>query len=260
MTLLKRLLRRLFKRYQLMLIEPQGGQTVRNVRVNLAGIIGFILVVSLGSASLAWYYAPPRTETLSARYYQLQQQNQGLRDQAAGLQGEFALAREEINGLKNELITGQQDKAALQQRLNIYESILEARKSGGVRILRATAGKKDDVLSYRLVLVKGGNYPRNVRGSVRINALGNKGQKQLLKLGKKTAELPYKMDTHVFLNGSVAWQASWQPEELQITRLNYKGAERDKMTIQLNKNTLKENPPVSNQAKTGVMPGAQGGE
>ncbi len=217
-----------------MLLEPQGGHTVRNMRVNIAGIITIILVIALSSAALAWYYAPPRTETLSTRFYQLQQQNQGLQDQAASLQGEFALAKEQIDGLKKELLSGQQKNETLRQRLNIYESILEARKSGGVRILRATARiKEGNILNYNLVLVKGGNYPRSVRGSVRIHAIGGKGQKALLKLGKKTAELPYKMDTHVFLEGNTPWQHTWQPEKLQITRLNYQGAERDQMGITL---------------------------
>ncbi|MDQ6987339.1 MAG: hypothetical protein Q9M25_06010 [Mariprofundaceae bacterium] len=224
-----------------MLLEPHGGQTVRNMRVNIAGIITMILVISLSSAALAWYYAPPRTEILSTRFYQLQQQNQDLRDQAASLQGEFSLAKEQINGLKSELLSGQQDNETLHQRLNIYESILEARKSGGVRILRASARiKEGNVLNYRLVLVKGGNYPRSVRGSVRIHAIGNKGEKQLLKLGKSTAELPYKMDTHIFLEGNTPWQHAWLPEKLQITRLNYQGAERDQMEIKLQHDATKQ--------------------
>jgi len=231
----KRILRRLFKRYQLMLLEPQGGKTVRNMHVSLAGLMAFILVISLASAALVWHFIPPHSETFTARFYQLQQQNQSMQSMIATLKAESALSKEQNDGLKNELLAGQQDREALQQRLNIYASILEARKSGGVRILRATARMQDkSTLNYSLVLVKGGNYPRNVSGSVRIVALGNNGEKQLLQLGKNAAELPYKMDTHIFLEGSTAWQAAWQPARLLITRLNYQGAERDKVEIKLN--------------------------
>jgi len=233
----KRILHKLFMRYQLMLLEPQGGKTVRNMQVNLAGLLALILIISLASAALVWHFLPARSETLNARFYQLQQQNHSMQNTIATLKADAALSKEQNDGLKHALLTGRQDREALQKRLNVYASILEARKSAGVRILRATARMQDkSTLSYSLVLVKGGNYPRHVSGSVRIIAFGSHGEKQLLQLGKKNAELPYKMDTHIFLEGSIPWSADWQPVRLQVTRLNYQGAERDKVEIKLNAN------------------------
>jgi hypothetical protein len=173
----------------------------------------------------------------------MKQQNRDLSNQLATRDGELALANEQIEGLKNELSSSQQRREDIKQSLNIYESILEARKSSGVRILRASAHLDDSgpstgnsKLSYSIVLVKGGNYPRSVAGSVRVVAFGKDKQQHLLKLGKKANELSYRMDTHTFLDGSVMWSQDWRPVKLQITRLNYEGAERDQMDIDIDSN------------------------
>jgi hypothetical protein len=224
----------LFRPYQLMLLEPKGGQTVRNMRINRATGLSMLLLLTLGSAWLAWYFAPPHTEAISARSYQLKQQNHDLRDQIATYEGELALANEQIDGLKNELLASQQRNEEIQQSRNIYESILEARKSSGVRILRASASLEEgNNIKYNIVLVKGGNYPRSVSGSVRLTAYGSDGQQWVLKADAKGKDIPYRMDTHAFLEGNVIWTQEWQPIKLQITRMNYQGAERDQVDIDL---------------------------
>jgi len=224
----------LFRPYQLMLLEPRGGQTVRNMRMNRAAGLSILLVLAFGSAWLAWYFAPPHTEAISARSYQLKQQNHTLRDQIATYEGELALANEQIDGLKNELLASQQRNEEIQQSRNIYESILEARKSSGVRILRASASLEEgNNIKYNIVLVKGGNYPRSVSGSVRLTAYGSDGQQWVLKADAKGKNIAYRMDTHAFLEGNVIWTQEWQPIKLQITRMNYQGAERDHVDIDL---------------------------
>jgi len=230
----RRIFRQLFKRYQLILLEPHGGKTVRNIRFHLAGALSIVIVISLCSAALAWFYAPQRNAGVSARYYQLQQQNHALHNQIATFEGELAVASEQIDGLKNELLTSQQENEELRQSKTIYESILEARKASGVRILRASANMEEGKrLNYNIVLVKGGNYPRSVSGSVQIMALGSEGQQKELQAGPKGADIPYRMDTHAFLEGNVIWDQEWLPVKLQITRMNYQGAERDNLEIDI---------------------------
>jgi len=220
-----------------MLLEPAGGQTVRNMHVNLAAVLGLVLTIALSSAALAWHFAPAQSEDIAARYYQLQNQNHALRDKLATHEGELAVANEQIDGLKHELLADQQKNEQLRLSQNIYESILEARKFGGVRILRASGRMDaDNRLHYRVILVKGGNYPRSVSGSLRILAIGGNDQQQLLQLGKKAAELPYRMDSHVFLEGSLVWEQDWRPLKLHIIRLNYQGVERDHVDVNLEKN------------------------
>lgn len=263
MSLFKRLLRWLFKRYQLMLLEPEGGHTVRNMHINAATVLALILLVSLGSAALVWFYAPPRSANLSAHYYRLQQQYQAANNKLAVQQGEYTLVRARAEGLKNELLANQQIIEDLRKKLNIYDSILKARKNPGVRILRASASLQEGdqqpaKIKYALVLVKGGNYPRRVTGSVRIVALGDNGKRKLLKLGKSKAELPYKMDSHAFLDGVADWKQSWRPRKLEITRLNFQGAERDQMIIALNEGP--DSQTVDSQTTEAVRPAEKGAQ
>jgi hypothetical protein len=238
--MLRRSLARLFKPYQYMLLEPEGGRTVRHSRINLAAVLAIVLCIGLGSGAIAWYFAPRQNDGLSARYYQLRRESQDLRNQLATREGELAVARGQIDALKDELAASQQQSEKLKQAQMVYESILQARKSAGVHLLRASAHMEDGEtargvhrLFYSIVLVKGGNYPRTVSGSLRITALGKDGEKQLLQLGKKAAELPYVMDTQTFLEGSVIWQQDWPPVTLHISRLDDKGEERDQMDIAL---------------------------
>lgn len=243
MSMWRRLQQQLFKSYQVSVMEPEGRNNVRHIRVNLATVLAVVLLLSLGPVALAWYFGPPQSSSLATRYYQMKQQSHDLSNQLATREGELALANEQIDGLKNELSSSQQRGEDVRQSLNIYESILEARKSSGVRILRASAHMDDrnpatgeSELSYSFVLVKGGNYPRSVAGSVRVMAIGKDKQQLLLKLGKKTDGLRYHMDTHVFLDGNVTWSQDWQPVKLHITRLNSQGIERDQMDIEIDRN------------------------
>lgn len=231
----RRIMTWLLKPYQVMVLEPKGGQTVRHLRVNRGRIITIALILGGLTAWLAWYFTPPQTMALSARYYQQKQQNHDLRNQLATFEGELAVANEQIDGLKNELLASRQQNEEIQKSRNIYESILEARKSSGVRILRASASMEDGKkITYSIVLVKGGNYPRSVSGAVRLTAYGNDGQELVLKADPKTKNIPYRMDTHAFLEGKVTWLSDWQPIKLQIMRLNYQGDERDQVMIDLN--------------------------
>jgi len=243
MSIWRRAVRQLFKPYQLMLLEPQGGKTVKNVRVNQASLLIIVLIIAVGSGALVWFYAPRQSADMSARYYQLQQQNHDLRDQIATGEGELTVAKEQITGLKDELQASQEQVEELQKSRTVYESILEARKAKGVRILKASArmGQADAAsghrqLSYSIVLVKGGNYPRSVSGSVHVEALGPDKQRVALKLDDKRTDQRYRMDTHTFLEGNVIWEQDWTPVKLDITRMNSRGAERDSMIINVEGN------------------------
>ena len=55
--------------------------------------------------------------------------------------------------------------------------------------------------------------------------------KQLLALGRKTAELPYRMESHTFLHGSLKWKQTWRPNHMQIIRINRHGSEGDQVEI-----------------------------
>lgn len=238
--MLRRFMARLFKSYQFILLEPEGGRTLRHRRINLAAVLTIVLIISLGSGAIGWYFTSRKSGAPPPRYYELQRENHDLRNQLATHQGELSVAEGQIDALKGELTASQQQAEKLKQKQMIYESILQARRLSGVHLLQASAhmdaagtGTDAKKLFYSVVLVQGGNYPSRIKGSLRITAIGKNGQKQVLQLGKKSAELPYVMVAQIFLQGSVIWQQDWRPVTLHISRLNAKGEERDQMDIGL---------------------------
>ena len=148
-------------------------------------------------------------------------------------QAELSLKQSQVNGLQNELREQRSSSEQLNQRLNTLERILESQKTvSGVHILTAEMNwQGENMLVYNLVLVKGGSYPRQTSGKLRMTAHGALGHEAILPLGGKTAELSYRMETHTFLHGSLKWPHTWRPDRIFITHLSRKGTIRDETEI-----------------------------
>ena len=215
-------------------MDPYGNRAVRRFNMSLGRLSFIILIIMLGTASLTYLLLPKGPPPPSTSYFQLQRLHQETQGKLAEAEGVLALKNEQISGLKTELQKKERQTEDLKQRINAYESILEARKSSGVHILRARAiWKSPKLLDYDIVLVKGGNYPRRVSGSLRITARSQDGHELMLELGKDAPELPYLVETHIFLHGSYEWNQDWRPDHLSIIRLNHKGENRDQMEIEI---------------------------
>ncbi len=207
---------------------------MRHFRMSYAGMLFIILMLTLGGGALTWFFAPAKFPALSSRYDQLQRLNRDIRGKLTETQADLALRDEQISGLKSELKAIQQQIEPMKRRIHAYESILEARKSSGVHILRARANWEDrHRIAYDIVLVKGGNYPRSVIGSLRITARDSGGRAMEMHLGKNAPELPYRMETHTFLRGDFPWNRNWRPDHLLIDRLNQRGQEREQTEIEI---------------------------
>ncbi len=234
MASLRQLIGTLRRPFQVMVLEPHGGKSVRRFNISIGRILLIILILMLGSSVVTWFYVPHNVSSLPSRYYQLQQSNHDTSTKLAESEGELNLRDAQINALKAELKKAEQHADALTQRIRVYESILEARKSGGIRILRAKARWNNPALiSYDIVVVKSGNYPRRVSGSLRLIARSSDGKESTLHLGKKAPELPYHMETHTFLHGSYAWNQDWRPDHLLIIHLNRQGKVREQTEIEI---------------------------
>ncbi|MDQ6958731.1 MAG: hypothetical protein Q9M24_06410 [Mariprofundaceae bacterium] len=217
-----------------MVLEPYGGKSVRRFNISIGRIFLIILILVLGSSVVTWFYVPHNVSSLPSRYYQLQQSNHDTSAKLAESEGELSLRNAQINALKAELKKAEQHTDTLTQRIRVYESILEARKSGGIRILRAKARWSNPALiTYDIVVVKSGNYPRRVSGSLRLVARSSDGKESILHLGKDAPELPYHMETHTFLHGSYAWNQDWRPDHLLIIHLNRQGKVREQTEIEI---------------------------
>jgi len=230
---LRQFIKKLCQPFQVMVLEPQGKKTVRRFDISIGRILFFVLILLLGSSSLTWFYAPKNTSPLPSLYYQLQRSNHDTRAKLAEAEGELSLKNAQINALKTELKKEQRHADSLTQHMRVYESILEARKSGGIRILQARASFRNSLITYDIVVVKSGNYPRRISGSLRLIARSSDGKESTLHLGKEAQELPYHMETHTFLHGSYVWNQDWRPTHLLIIHLNRQGKEREKTEIEI---------------------------
>ncbi len=227
-------MKKIFRSFQLMLLDPSGNKTVRSFRIRPALLLLIVLMLLPGAAWMIWFYTPKSISTVPSRYYQLQRTNQDFTEKLAEAQGEISLRDAQINSLKAELKNARTRAESMQQRIQTYVSILEARKAVGVRILRAGASwKAPNELGYDITLVKGGNYPRQVSGKLRMVAHDSAGHRLTLQLGGEVPELPYRMESHTFLRGIYPWNADWRPDHLLIIRLNQRGRERDQIDIEI---------------------------
>ena len=58
-------------------------------------------------------------------------------------------------------------------------------------------------MEFHVTLVKGGNYPRQLKGSIQFAAKNAKGESIPILFESNTSKLPYKMETHIFLQGKI---------------------------------------------------------
>jgi len=234
MPLLQRFAHKIRQPFQVMILESSESKTIRRFNISIGRVLFVLLILVLGSSIMTWLYVPHHTSSFSSRYYQLQQSNHDVNVKLAETEGELSLRNAQINALKTELKKTEQQTDTLTQRVRSFESILKAQKSGGIRILRAKAYWDDPAhLTYDIVVVKIGNFPRRVSGSVRLIARSHDGKEATLYLGKDAPELPYHMETHIFLHGSYAWDQDWRPVHLLIIHLNRKGKVREKTEIRI---------------------------
>jgi len=203
----QRIHRAIFKPKQIMLIDAESRKAARNwsIRPIILVLIPLILILIAGLAGS--YYLPNKSVTdLLPQYMQLQRKLEHLHDQLATSQANNEVKQAQILGLQD-IIKQQQntiDKA--NKRLHIFESILEARKNQGTKLLKASIKASNaDSFIFSITLVKGGNYPRRLRGSIRFVTQDKQGKNiQLLFKGMQST-LPFRIETHIFLQGQLHW-------------------------------------------------------
>lgn len=230
----QRLLHGLIRPRQITVMDPLSGQRARHMQIRLITFLVVITVLLAGAAFLGHRLIVPQTtgEAILPQYMQLQREHKRLQDKLAETEATLELKNEQFDALKKTLDGQRTDMEQLKQRVAMYDSILDASKTGKTRILQAQATWQDgDVLTYDIVLVKGGTYPHYANGKLRIYVSDDSGHKQLLALGRKTAELPYRMESHTFLHGSLKWKQTWRPNHMQIIRINRHGSEGDQVEI-----------------------------
>jgi hypothetical protein len=223
----QRLYQIFIKPRQLILLDAQSGKPARNLRLRP---ISFILVFLLTAGSFTLLgmqlNRSDGNSSLLPQHLQLQRQHELLLERLAEANANNELKDQQLEALQQEMATQQQRASEPSRHLRMLESILEARKASGVQLLEASASWiGNDSIRYNFTLVKGGNYPRWVSGSIALVAQSPEGEIVTLQLNEQLTRLPYRIETHTFLRGLAQWDYDWFPEKLQATVFNHKGKE-----------------------------------
>jgi hypothetical protein len=218
---------------QIILLDPHGGKKTRRIRYTWVKVFLWVVTIFLSGGVTGYFLHQQKGPAVwLSQKVQLQNRDAESRKMLAEARATLALTEARLESTTAQLEEQRNLAAQLNQRLQLFESIMEARKTRGTRILRAKANwQKNGLINFNILLVKGGSYPRRVKGSVRLIAKNPDGSEQVLMLGEEEPELPYLMETHTFLHGSYQWEHTWLPESLLIIRLNRKGEEQDTMEI-----------------------------
>ncbi len=218
--------------FQVIVLDADSGSPARRFYTTPRAVLGWGALLVVICLTAGWLLATPlQHRAASHRTAEWQRQLQAVRDQLAEAQATLQIRDARIQALENELKRSEANAREMESRIRVYESILEARKGAGVRILTAKAHwMPPNLIVWDIVLVKGGNYPRRVTGSLKLIGMDDHGHQALLQPGHDET-LPYRMETHTFLRGSAPWTEAWRPTRLRIIRLNQRGEMRDSIDI-----------------------------
>ncbi len=200
----------------------------------LRAYIVMILVASLLLAAIMIGHAlfPSAQQTaLLDQLTQLQQKQDRLTGKLAETEALLSLSNGQIDGLKQEMALLGSENNIMKKRLAMFEDVLAARKVSGIHFLRPIATWRDNhTIAYQLILVKGENYPRWIKGHLSFTVTGADGKSIPLN-PKKANNSKVEMKTHAFMEGTLIWPQQWLPDRLTVTLIDHLG--RQKGTIEI---------------------------
>ena len=214
---MQRIQRAIFKPKQVMIVDADSRKAARNWSIRPITLLFIPLLLLIIGATTSSYYLPkqPASKT-QPQLIQLQSKFEHLHDQLASSEANNEVKQAQILSLED-IIKQQQDTIdKANRRLHIFESILEARKSQGTKLLRAAIKHIDsDSFSFNITLVKGGNYPRRLRGSIHFITQDKQGKDIHLRFKGTQSTLPFRIETHIFLQGQLHWpEGAAKPEHM----------------------------------------------
>lgn len=193
------------------------------------------LAILIGAAAMLGHQLFPSSQRnqLLEQFVQLQQQNHQLTDKLSETEAKLALSKGQLAGMKQESTLLRSQNRSMQTRLDMFDDILASRKVHGIHFLRPTAtwNSDDHSIAYQLILVKGENYPRWIKGHLAFSSLDSSGKAMALKTTRGKAGHKVEMTTHQFIEGKLACQDSWQPTTLKITLINHLGRVKGRIEI-----------------------------
>jgi hypothetical protein len=226
-SLPKRITDALLRPRQLMMVDGRSGRPARNMMIRPLTMILIPIALLAGSFVAGMQYTPKQKDrNLIPQNLQLQREFDSAREKIAEAEAMNDLKTEQIKSLQVTIDKQQSRIENLNGRMDMFESILQARKTSGVQMLKANVRKVgNSQVEYNLVLVKGGNYPRRVSGHIKLLAIDAQQGETALLLNKDSDKLNYRMETHTFLHGTARWEGEVKPVKFVAVLFDRHGRE-----------------------------------
>jgi hypothetical protein len=207
-----------FKPRQVVIMDAQSSGPARNFSVRYFTLVILFLLLTLLPFSLGSWYAP---------FHQMQQiipENMKLKRQNLELQRKVAdtvtlndLKDAQLSSLKEQVDLQESEIVNISKQLHMYKSILDERKGTGVHILESSAKlTPEHKIEWKSLFVKGGSYPRYLKGRYKMFALNDQGNRVDL----NAEVMRYKIESHIFIQRIFDWKENWKPTKLELVVYN----------------------------------------
>lgn len=207
LSLSQRIHRAVFRPKQIMVIDIDSRNAAQNWSVRPITLALILLALIIIGALAGSYYLPNKpASNIQPQHIQPQKNFDHLHDQLASLEANNEVKQAQILSLDAVIKQQQGTIDKTNKRLHVFESILEARKNQGTKLLKASIKPiNQKSFSFSITLVKGGNYPRRLRGAIHFITQDKQGKSVRLLFKNMQSTLPFRIETHIFLQGQLYW-------------------------------------------------------
>lgn len=232
-TFAKKLKNALFRPKQVMILDADSRKAAKNIQIRpITLLLTPIIFMTIGMA-LSYHYRPAqRLNSFVPENIQQQRELEQTREQLTMEQAENDVKQGQIESFKISMQKQQVEIARLNERVHIFESILQNRKAHGMHLLQASVQYLNEhEVSFDLIVVKGGSAPRYISGYIQLIAKDAHGNEIKALFENNKDKLPYRIETHTFLHGEIHWpnHVSLSKKELTLTAVLH--ANRGKILV-----------------------------
>jgi uncharacterized protein YxeA len=216
-----------------MIIDHHAGRPTRHLMLRPAILLLAVLLLAAGGFAGGLYYKPPGDPDLMPQYLQLQRENAKLQTELASREASIAIKNAQIDQYEKDGKAMQAKIKAQGDRLDTFDSIVEAMKLDGIHLVHSQAlWPNAQTLSYHFIVVKGGNYPRSVAGYFKCYVTDPASGKYIaLPWHNGQEKLPYQVVNDTFVDGHMDWKQAWKPASLLLVRYDPADREKGRYTI-----------------------------
>jgi len=203
---------------QIVIMDAQSSGPARNFNVRyLTLLIGFVLLTGGAFAFGAWYAPFHQVQQIIPENIKLKRQNMELQHKVADTKTLNDLKDEQLSSLKEQISLQESEIVNVTKQLHMYKSILDERKGTGIHVLESVAQlTPEHNIEWKSLFVKGGSYPRYLKGRYKIFALDEQGNRVDL----NDEVMRYRIESHIFMQRSFDWKETWKPSKLELVIYN----------------------------------------